>query len=346
MEAWQKSLQQSITTPEQLNQYFPVDIPALERVTARFSMQITPYYLGLIREPGDAIWRQCVPDESELVDDGLLLDPLHEEALSPVPGVVHRYPDRVLFLVAGTCAVYCRFCTRKRRVGCSDGRVTFNDVRNGIDYIAATPSIREVILSGGDPLLMHDMLLKDMLDRLRAIPHVEIIRLHTRLPVTLPERITEKLCALLRRYQPLFLNTHFNHPRELTREAAEACAMLADSGIPLGNQTVLMKGVNDRAEILAELFRCLLQMRVRPYYLHHLDLCAGTSHFRTSIEAGLQIMAQLRGQVSGMAIPQYVVDLPGGRGKIPLVPDAIVNLGPQARLRSAGGEIVTIPNQG
>ncbi len=288
MDLWQQRLKQSITTPQQLAQHFDVDVAALEAVVERYPMRITPHYLGLIREPGDPIWLQCVPDPRELSEEGLAEDPLNEENLSPVPNLVHRYSDRALFLVSGTCATYCRFCTRKRKVGCPSMRVSFNEVRAGIDYIAATPQISDVLLSGGDPLLMSDLLLKDILDRLRRIPHVQIIRIGTRVPVTLPERITEGLCEVLRQYQPLYINTHFNHPREITPETEVACARLADAGVALGNQTVLLRGVNDDAQTLLELMRGLLKIRVRPYYLHQMDLTAGTGHFRTQVEEGLE----------------------------------------------------------
>lgn len=345
MEFWQQRLKESVTTPQELAQHFAFDTAGLDEVVERYPMRITPHYLGLIREPGDPIWRQCVPDRRELDDAGLPADPLNEEDLSPVPSVVHRYPDRVLFLVAGTCASYCRFCTRKRKVGCSGMRVSMGEVYAGIDYIARTPQVRDVILSGGDPLLMSDLLLKDILERLRRIPHVEIIRLGTRVPVTLPERITGELCALLRRCHPLYLNTHFNHPRELTPESAEACARLADAGIQLGNQTVLLRKVNDDPETMAELVRGLLRIRVRPYYLHHMDLAAGTGHFRTRVEEGLTIMQRLRGPVSGLAVPAYVIDTPGGNGKVPILPEYLERLGETVLLRTPQGERIAFSNR-
>ncbi|WP_305043071.1 KamA family radical SAM protein [Geoalkalibacter sp.] len=344
METWQQQLRDSLTTPEQLAARFDIEAGTLAEVCARYPLRITPHYLDLIEGPGDPIWRQCVPDPRELADDQPLDDPLAEEQLAPLPNVVHRYPDRVLLLVAGTCATYCRFCTRKRKVGCRGNEVSLGEVMAGIDYVARTPAVRDVLLSGGEPLLMSDLLLKEILERLRRIPHVDVIRIGTRAPVVLPARITESLCALLRRSHPLFINTHFNHPRELTPEAAEACLRLADAGVPVGNQTVLLRGVNDQAAILAELFRGLLRLRVRPYYLHHMDLVRGTGHFRTRLETGLEIMAALRGSLSGLAIPHYVVDLPGGRGKIPLVPEYVERLGDQALLRAPSGERVDFPN--
>lgn len=342
-EAWQQALKESITSPQQLAERFPIDGRLLETVAERYPMRISPYYLGLIETVGDPIWQQCVPDPRELNDAGLV-DPLGEENLSPVPAVVHRYPDRVIFLVSGSCATYCRFCTRKRKVGCRELSLSFRELRDGIDYIAATPQIRDVIFSGGDPLLLPDSVLGDLLTKISAIPHVEMIRIGSRVPVTLPERITEQLCALLKRFSPLYLNTHFNHPRELTAEAAAACGKLADAGIVLGNQTVLLKGVNDRPEIISELFRGLLRLRVRPYYLHQMDLVRGGDHFRTPIDTGLEIMKNLRGPVSGLANPYYVIDLPGGKGKVPLVPNDISRVGNKLLIRTAAGELVEYPD--
>lgn len=343
IEGWQQSLRDCIDSPQQLAEHFAVDPQPLEAVAARYPMRITPYYLGLIETIGDPIWRQCVPDPRELSEVGLL-DPLGEENLSPVATVVHRYPDRVIFLVSGSCAGYCRFCTRKRKVGCAEMTISFRELREGIAYIADTPQIRDVIFSGGDPLLLPDAVLADLLARVRAIPHVEIIRLGTRIPVTLPERITDPLCRLLQRFQPLYLNTHFNHPRELTPKAAEACGKLADAGIVLGNQTVLLRDVNDHPQLMAELFRGLLMMRVRPYYLHQMDLTRGTAHFRTSVETGLKIVDSLRGPVSGLASPHYVIDLPGGKGKVPLLPEYLQRAGDKLLIRSPTGELLEYPD--
>lgn len=344
MELWQHSLNSSLTRPEMLAERFAIDAAPLEEVVRRYPMRITPYYLGLIRQPDDAIWRQCVPDLRELTDAAGLADPLNEENLSPVPGVVHRYSDRVLFLVSGACAVYCRFCTRKRQVGCAVMRRSPADLAAGLDYIAGNRQIRDVILSGGDPLLLNDEALGDLLERLRRIPHVEIIRLGSRVPVTLPERITENLCALLRGFHPLYLNTHFNHPREITPQSTEACRRLAEAGIPLGNQTVLLKGVNDEPAVMAELMKGLLKIRVRPYYIHHMDLVQGAGHFRTQVEQGIAIVKALRGPISGLAVPHYVIDLPGGKGKVPVLPEYIESLGETVMLRTPAGERVEYPN--
>jgi lysine 2,3-aminomutase len=342
-ESWQQALQGSLTGVDQLAARFGIDPQPLQAVVERYPLRIPLYYLGLIEAVGDPIWRQCVPDSRELADEGLS-DPLGEEDLAPVPAVIHRYPDRAIFLASGSCASYCRFCTRKQKVGCAGLSRSFRELREGIDYLAATPRIRDVILSGGDPLLLPDPVLGDLLARIRAIPHVEIIRIGSRVPVTLPERITDPLCALLKRFAPLYLNTHFNHPRELTPQAAAACGKLADAGIPLGNQTVLLRGVNDDSRTMAELFRGLLKIRVRPYYLHQMDLARGTAHFRTSVRTGLKIMKQLRGPVSGLAVPHYVIDLPGGKGKVPLLPGYVKWQGRTLLIRSPGGELLEYPD--
>ncbi len=332
-----------MTSVNQLVSCFQFDSRSLATVVDKYPLRITPYYLNLIERVGDPIWKQCVPDLRELQEDGLV-DPLSEENLSPVPTVIHRYPDRVIFYVSGNCASYCRFCTRKRKVGCADQAISFRELRDGIDYIAAHSQIRDVVFSGGDPLLLPDSVLEDLLARIHAIPHVEIIRIGTRIPVTLPERVTEQLCIMLKKYQPLYLNTHFNHPRELTAEAAAACGRLADAGIVLGNQTVLLRDVNDRPEILEELFRGLLRMRVRPYYLHQMDLTRGTGHFRTSVQTGLDIMQSLRGPVSGLALPHYVIDLPGGKGKVPLVSQQVTRQGNTLLIKAADGSLVEYPD--
>jgi lysine 2,3-aminomutase len=286
-------------------------------------MRINPYYLGLIKRPGDPLWKQVVPDEKELMDTEGMEDPLAEEKYSPVPNVTHRYPDRVLFLVSNQCAVHCRFCTRKRKIG-RQFAVTDTTLREGIAYIRFHREVRDVLISGGDPLLLEDEQLAGILAALRAIPHVEIIRIGTRVPCALPQRVTRRLVKTLRRFHPLYINTHFNHPDEITPEAAQACALLSDAGIPLGCQTVLLKGVNDDPAVMQQLLRKLLCIRVRPYYIHQMDLARGTGHFRTSLAKGLSIMEALRGHVSGLCIPQYVIDLPGGGGKIPLLPEYVL----------------------
>lgn len=317
---------------------FKIDPDPLEKVAAVYPCRISSYYAGLINAPGDAIWQQCVPSLRELEDTDQLPDPLDEERLSPVPGLIHRYPDRAVLLVSSRCATYCRFCMRKRQVGCSVGDTDFSAA---LDYIAATPQLYDIVLSGGDPLMLSDEQLHEILLRLRKIPHVEIIRIGSRMPVTEPARITPQLCRMLAEHHPLYLHTHFNHSLELTSEAARACGMLADVGIPLGNQTVLLKGVNDDRAVLRELMTGLLRLRVRPYYLHQMDLVQGTAHFRTPLDQGRQLIGSLRGQVSGMAIPHFVVDLPGGKGKVPLLSDSLKRDGAGWLVQTFTGEQVS-----
>ncbi|MGB4599370.1 MAG: KamA family radical SAM protein [Trichlorobacter sp.] len=324
-------------TLDELVVRFGLDPAPFGQVARRYPFRLTRYYAGLIQAPDDPIWRQCVPDLAELDDDGQLADPLDEERLSPVPGLIHRYPDRAVLLVSNRCAVYCRFCMRKRQVGCG---ATVLDLDRAIDYIAATPRLRDIVLSGGDPLLLPIDQLHELLTRLRAIPHLEIVRIGSRAPVTAPDLITPELCRMLAGHQPLYLNTHFNHPHELTAEAARACAALSDAGIPLGNQTVLLKGVNDQPAVLEQLFSGLLRLRVRPYYLHQMDLVQGTGHFRTPLARGMELLAGLRGPVSGMAIPHFVVDLPGGQGKVPLLAETARPADAGWLIRNLAGELV------
>jgi lysine 2,3-aminomutase len=312
---WKAELADSLVTPEQLAERFGIDPEPLRAVAIRYPLRITPHTLSLIEKPGDPIWLQCIPDPCELARDDLPEDSLNERSFAPVPAVVHRYPDRALLLVSGQCAGYCRFCTRKNRVGTASLIFSDAEIAAGLDYIAATPNIRDVILTGGDPLLLDDERLEEIMSQLQHIPHLEMLRIGSRVPVTIPHRITSQLCRLLARYHPLYLNTHFNHPRELSAESVAACKLLADAGIPLGNQTVLLRGVNDDPETMIDLCRGLLKMRVRPYYLHHLDQAKGTGHFRVPVERGLEILAAMRGQISGLGIPQYVVDPPDGSGK-------------------------------
>ncbi len=323
MELWQEMLRASVDSGKDLVERFSFDKELADKLNSLFHIRINPYYLSLIRYPGDPIWLQCIPDAQELLEDDFPLDPLNEEADSPVPSITHRYPDRVLFLTTSQCSMYCRFCTRKRKVGDS-GKISMKFIQSGLDYIAAHPEIRDVILSGGDPLMLTDVMLEKIVSGLRAIPHVEIIRLGTKMPCVLPQRITPKLCKMLKKYHPIYVNTHFNHPWECTTEAKRACEMLADAGIPVGNQAVLMKGVNDDADVMLELMRKLLAMRVRPYYLYQADITKGANHFRTPVSVGLNIMDKLRGHTSGLAIPAYVIDAPGGGGKIPLLPQYVL----------------------
>jgi lysine 2,3-aminomutase len=282
-----------------------------------------------------------MPDVRELEDDSQCPDPLEESALSPVPGLIHRYPDRAVLLVSSRCPVYCRFCMRKRLVGSRDAPIGEDALRAAVEYIAAHPGIHDVILSGGDPLMLDDESLNHILSSLRKIPHLAIIRIGTRIPVTFPARITPKLCALLKQFHPLYINTHFNHPDEITPDATRACSLLADVGIPLGNQTVLLRGVNDNVETMRDLMTGLLKIRVKPYYLHQMDLVQGTAHFRTSVRTGLEIIKGLRGYISGLAIPHYVIDLPGGKGKVALLPDDVEIRGDMLHILTRNGEKIT-----
>jgi len=343
MTHWKEILLNSVSKPASLAQRFKFDSTALESVCASFPMRINHYYLSLIQEVGDPLWKQSVPDILEIRDKVCIADPLGEEKLSPVPGLVHKYPDRVLLLVASECAMYCRFCTRKRMVGSSRMRISDTSIEKGIRYIKTHKSVREVLLSGGDPLLLSDKILDSILGRLHAIPHLEVIRIGSRVPCTLPMRITKNLAKILQKYHPLFINTHFNHPMELTAEAEKACIRLANAGIPLGCQTVLLKGVNDNAKTLQILFTGLLRMRVKPYYLFQGDLTLGTNHFRTHSSVGTSLMKKLIGSISGLAVPTLALDAPGGKGKIPLTPDYIISQGKNLTFYNYCGEICTYP---
>ena len=344
MMQWQTLLNRSITRPEQLAAKFNIEAADLHAVTDAYPMRINQYYLSLINKPDDPIWRQAVPDPREIKDTVCMTDPLDEENLSPVANLVHKYPDRALFLVHNQCAVYCRFCTRKRKVGTEGMLISRETIRAGLDYLRRTPDIRDVLVSGGDPLLLDDEELANILDKLRSIPSIEIIRIGSRVPCTLPMRVTKKLTRLLKRYHPLYINTHFNHPAEITPQSATACTRLADAGIPLGSQTVLLKGINDSPAIIKELMHKLLQIRVRPYYLFQTDMTRGTNHFRTPVEQGLQIMQALIGHTSGLAVPTYAVDAPGGGGKIPLLPNYISSLGQQLTFQNYCGIDCTYDN--
>ncbi len=344
MELWQEMLRQSVDSGKDLVERFGFDKELADRLNKLFHIRVNPYYLSLIRYPGDPIWLQCIPDAVELEDRNAPEDPLNEDADSPVPSITHRYPDRVLFLVTSQCSMYCRFCTRKRKVSDSS-KINSKWIQDGINYIAAHPEVRDVVLSGGDPLMVTDYVLERVLSSLREIPHVEIIRLGTKMPCVLPQRITPKLCKMLKKYHPIYVNTHFNHPWECTPEAEKASAMLADAGCPVGNQAVLMKGVNDDPDVMLELHRKLLKMRVRPYYIYQADLTKGTNHFRTPVRKGLEIMDKLRGHTSGLAIPYYVIDAPGGGGKIPLLPQYVLGRnGKDIILRNYKYEIFTYPD--
>jgi lysine 2,3-aminomutase len=324
------------------------EISTLHRLKNRLPLRITPYYLSLIydKEPGSPLRRTMIPTSDELiVTEAESADPLNEMGSSPVPGIVHRYPDRALFTVTQFCSSYCRYCTRSHSVG-KLGHLTKGEWDRAFMYLREHEEIRDVIISGGDPLTMNDSKLEYLLSNLRAIKHIEILRIGTKVPVVLPQRITPQLVAMLRRYHPLFMSLHFTHSDEITPETGRACEMLADAGIPLGSQTVLLKGINDEPAAMKGLMQKLLTIRVRPYYIYQCDLIPGSSHFRTTIEKGIDIIENLRGHTSGYAVPQFVVDAPGGGGKIPILPAYVVESGPEKWvLRNFKKNQYTYPNK-
>src|SRR5688572_21176517 len=327
METWQELLRKkSIASLEALAERFGPEhvgeIARLQQAADNFEFRISPAMVELIKEPGDHIWRQYIPDLEELeVVDGMV-DSLNEDADSPVPNITHRYPDRALFLVSPVCASYCRFCTRRRKVGDPE-KIPMSQLESAFQYLEQHTEIRDVIMSGGDPLMLSDRRIDDILRRLRSIKHIEVVRIGSRVPCHLPERITPELCAILKKYHPLYINTHFNHPDELTPAAVAGLGQLADAGIPLGCQTVLLKDINDDPTVMKLLMQRLLAARVRPYYIYMCDQVAGGEHFRTTIEKGLEIVKALRGWTSGLAVPHFVIDAPGGGGKIPLLPEYV-----------------------
>lgn len=325
---WRWQFRNRITSLQQLARFvsFPQErLLELQEVTRNFRMGTTPYYLALSdpADPHDPIARQSLPAiEEYLYQNTGEDDPLREER-SPVPGLTHRYPDRVLLVISNTCSMYCRHCTRKRIMG--EGAVRRVDLDRMIDYVASHPEIRDVIVSGGDPLMLSTPRLEEVLSRVRAIRHVQIIRIGTRVPCVLPQRVDAELCAMIAKYHPVWINVQFNHPRECTAEATRACDMLLRAGVPLNNQSVLLRGVNDDAETMRALIHGLLRMRVRPYYLFQCDPVRGSEHFRTSIAKGIEILEQLRGHTSGLSVPTYVIDLPGGGGKVPVGPEYLMH---------------------
>lgn len=327
---WHWQLQNKITSFEQLKRLVELsadEAAGVREALTKFRMAITPYWLSLVdpQDPECPIRRQAIPSHAELRQVSCdMEDPLHEDIDSPVPHLTHRYPDRVLFMITYQCAVYCRHCTRRRIAGVSDRALSQQDIDLVIAYIEKTKQVRDVLLSGGDSLLISDEKLEYILQRLRAIEHVEIIRLGTRAPVVLPQRVTDKLCMMLKKYHPLWVNVQFNHPKEITSASTAACARLADVGIPLGNQSVLLRGINDSPQVMKELVHKLLKIRVRPYYLYQCDLSQGIEHFRTSVGKGLEIIESLRGHTSGLAVPTFVLDAPGGGGKVPLSPQYLL----------------------
>jgi lysine 2,3-aminomutase len=337
-ETWEGILSRSITSPHDLPESLkPAKTESAEKVAQKYPMRINPYTLRLIRKKNDPFYRQAIPDLRELTDQRGFDDPLSEEELSPVPGLTHHYPDRVLFLVSSQCAMYCRFCNRKRKVG-HPSMVTKKTIREGIAYIRKTRKVRDVLLSGGDPLLLPDKELHRILSEIRSISHVEIIRIGTRVPCTLPQRVTLELATLLGGFHPLFINTHFNHPDEITPEASLACGRLTDAGIPLGCQTVLLKGVNDNEAVIRKLMQRLLVIRVKPYYLFQADLAKGTAHFWTPLNKGLDIISKLQGHTTGLCVPHFAVDLAGGGGKVNLVPSSMVEKGGRTVIRNYLGK--------
>jgi lysine 2,3-aminomutase len=303
------------------------DPESLEPVVRAFPMRITPYLLSLLKGPHDGLARQVVPDPRELQDPCIHTDPLAEEEQSPAPLIVHRYPRRVIFLVSNQCAVHCRFCMRKRRVADPDD-LHPRELEAGLDYIRRHEEINEVILTGGDPLMLADNALMEILAALMQTRHVRILRIHSRVPSVWPQRITPSLAGRLASVHPLFMNIHFNHPDEITPATERACTLLADAGIPLGAQTVLLQGVNDSPEVLRRLMEALLSIRVKPYYLHQIDRVPGTAHFVVPIQRSLELMAELRGRLSGIGMPHFMIDLPGGGGKMELLPESVIHKGP------------------
>jgi lysine 2,3-aminomutase len=327
---WRWQLSHRLNTISDFEQLFPLTDSERKALSTRglFRVEITPYFASLIdpSDPDDPVRKQVVPTADEIIPfTGMMEDSLAEDRHSPVPGLVHRYPDRVLMLVTTQCASYCRFCTRSRIVGDPAANFSHHDFDLQIEYLKHTPQVRDVLLSGGDPLTMAPAILEELLGRLREIPHIEIVRIGTRVPVFMPMRVTDELCDMLQKYHPLWMNIHVNHPNEITAELAQATDKLTRAGIPLGNQTVLMAGINDCVHIQRKLVQDLVRIRVRPYYLYQCDLVEGAGHFRTPVAKGIEIMEGLRGHTSGFAVPTYLIDAPGGGGKIPVLPDYLIS---------------------
>jgi lysine 2,3-aminomutase len=346
---WQWQMRNRIRSVAQLAETFPgAELSTgLASAAEKFPLAITPYYASLIRslDPSDPIFAMSVPQAQELWNPPFLRDdPLEEDHDMPVPGLVHRYPDRALLIVTSACAMYCRHCTRKRVTGCRETGVTESRLKRAIDYLGKHPEIRDVVISGGDPFTLPTATLEAVVSGVRSVKSVDVIRIGTRTPVTMPQRITDELVEMLKRYHPVWVNTHFNHPNEITTESEDACRKLADAGIPLGNQSVLLKGINDDPHVMETLLRGLVRMRVRPYYLFQCDLVPGVEHFRTPLSRGIEIMESLRGRVGGIAIPTFVVDTPHGGGKVPVLPNYIVTASPtHTVLRNFEGMLVSYP---
>ena len=345
---WHWQVRNRVTSVAQLKKYINLSVEEENQITnvlSKFRMAITPYYLSLM-DPDNIncpIRKQAIPSISEMtIGKNDLLDPLDEDKDSPVPGLTHRYPDRVLFLITDMCSMYCRHCTRRRFAGQTDNELSLDRIKRGIEYIRKTTQVRDVLLSGGDALLMSDDRLEYIISEIRKIDHVEVIRIGTRVPVVMPQRITDDFVNMIKKYHPIWINTHFNHYDEFTAESKQALAKMADAGIPLGNQSVLLKGVNDCVNIMKRLVTGLVQMRVRPYYLYQCDLSLGIEHFRTPISKGIEIIEGLRGHTSGFCIPTFVVDAPGGGGKIPVMPNYVISSSPtKTVLRNYEGVITT-----
>ena len=345
---WKWQVRNRIETLDELKKHIKLTTEEEEGVRNALTtlrMAITPYYLSLIdpNDPNDPVRRQCIPTGAEThIAAADLLDPLHEDEDSPTPGLTHRYPDRVLFLITDMCSMYCRHCTRRRFAGQKDDESPSERIEKALEYIEKTEEVRDVLLSGGDALMVSDKKLEYIIQRLRAIPHVEIVRLGTRTPVVCPQRITPELCDMLKKYHPIWVNTHFNHPNEVTPEAVAACERLANAGVPLGNQSVLLRGVNDCVHVMKRLVHLLVKTRVRPYYIYQCDLSMGLEHFRTPVSKGIEIIEGLRGHTSGFAVPTFVVDAPGGGGKTPVMPQYVISQSPgRVVLRNFEGVITT-----
>lgn len=345
---WKWQVRNRITDVETLKEVINIteeEEKEIGEVLKKFRMGITPYYASLMdpNDPNCPIRKQAVPTIMETYESVAdMEDPLSEDEDSPVPGITHRYPDRVLFLITDQCSMYCRHCTRRRFAGQQDAGVPMDKIEKGIEYIRNTKEVRDVLLSGGDALLISDDKLEYIIKELRKIPHVEIIRIGSRTPVVMPMRITDDLVNMLKKYHPIWLNMHFNHPKEITEEAKEAARKMADAGIPLGNQTVLLRGINDNSKTMMDLVHGLVKMRIRPYYIYQCDLSMGIEHFRTKVSKGLEIMESLRGHTSGFAVPTFVVDAPGGGGKIPVMPNYVISMSPtKLVLRNYEGVITT-----
>jgi lysine 2,3-aminomutase len=346
---WHWQIRNRIRNVQQLLNRFPAlkSFSDLSPVIGKYPLAITPYYASLIRsaDPRDPIFQMAVPQLDELSDPPFLSsDPLEECRDMPVPGMVHRYADRALVIATTMCSMYCRHCTRKRVAGTRENSISKRRLEQVVEYLTQHPEVSDVIVSGGDPLTMNTDKLEMVLEHLRRVPTVQIIRIGTRTPVVLPQRITEELCRMLRKYHPIWINTHFNHPNEITPQSIEACNRLADAGVPLGNQSVLLRGVNDDPRVIEQLCRGLVRMRVRPYYLYQCDLVRGVEHFRTPLTKGIEIMEYLRGRLGGLAIPTFVVDAPHGGGKIPVLPTYIVSQSPtHTVLRNYEGMLIAYP---